>query len=149
MLLKSLAVMASLLLALWALFVLGTSWTTYSCYCLYRNYIIAREIGVPIRIIPIDHLNKLWLLADKQVTTFIRQLPGSLGNNSFTRFNYRGWHERDGLRAHEEMGEAFVLVSPSRNWLYLANPDALIDMYRRGKDFPRWVEITSTLFCPS
>lgn len=135
--------MASLLLVLAAFLLWATAWTVYSGYTLYCNYLEARTLGVPIRIIPIDHLNKLWLLVDKQVVKLVRRLPGVLGKNNFTRFNYRGWHEDDGLRAHDEMGEAFVLVTPSRNWLYLADPDALINMYRRGKDFPRWVEITS------
>ncbi|KAK4157556.1 cytochrome P450 [Chaetomidium leptoderma] len=137
--------MALLLLALWVVLTWVAAWTLYSGYCLYCNYLEARKLGVPIRIIPIDHLNKLWLLVDRQVVSLVRRLPGPLGNNSFTRFNYRGWHEDDGLRAHNEMGEAFVLVTPSRNWFYLADPEALMNMYRRGKDFPRWVEITKML----
>ncbi|KAK7974516.1 hypothetical protein PG989_016364 [Apiospora arundinis] len=127
------------ILAIW----LG--WTAFSAYCLYCNYLQARKIGVPIRVIPIDHLNKAWLLVDRQVIALVRRLPWVIGKNSFTRFNYRGWHEDDGTRAHDEMGDAFVLVTPSRNWLYIADPDALMDMYRRGKDFPRWVEITKML----
>ncbi|KAK3291995.1 cytochrome P450-like protein [Chaetomium fimeti] len=137
--------MALLMLAFWVVLLWGTGWTAYSGYCLYCNYLEARTLGVPIRMIPIDHLNKLWLLVDKQVVSLVRRLPGPLGKNNFTRFNYRGWHEDDGLRAHDEMGDAFVLVTPARNWFYLADPDALIDMYRRGKDFPRWVEITKML----
>ncbi|KAI1087191.1 cytochrome P450 [Rostrohypoxylon terebratum] len=137
--------MTSFLRILWVFLVLGTIWLSYSGICLYLNYLEARKIGVPIRIIPIDHLNKPWLLVDRQITSLIRRLPGVLGNNNFTRFNYRGWHERDGLRSHDEMGEAFVLVSPSHIWLHLANPDSLMNMYRRGKDFPRWTEITKML----
>ncbi|KAL2176534.1 cytochrome P450 [Thermothelomyces heterothallicus CBS 202.75] len=137
--------MALLALTLWAALAWLAAWTAYSWYCLYCNYQEARTLGVPIRVIPIDHLNKLWLLVDKQVVSLVRRLPGPLGNNSFTRFNYRGWHEDDGLRAHDEMGDAWVLVTPCRNWLYLADPDALMSMYRRGKDFPRWVEITKML----
>lgn len=137
--------MASFLLTIWILLSLGAAWTAYSVCCLYRNYTEACKIGIPVRVIPIDHLNKLWLLVDKQVVSLVRRLPGVLGNNNFTRFNYRGWHEHDGTLAHDEMGEAYVLVTPSRNWLYLANPDALMNMYRRGQDFPRWVEITSML----
>ena len=135
--------MALFLLTVWAGLAFGTAWSVYSWYCLYCNYLEARRLGVPIRVIPIDHLNKLWLLVDKPIISLVRRLPGWLGNNNFTRFNYRGWHEDDGLRAHNEMGEAFVLVTPSRNWFYLADPEALMDLYRRGKDFPRWVEITS------
>ncbi|KAL2151438.1 hypothetical protein VTH82DRAFT_6536 [Thermothelomyces myriococcoides] len=137
--------MTLLALALWGPLAWLATWTVYSWYCLYRNYQVARTLGVPIRIIPIDHLNKLWLLVDKHVVSLVRRLPGRLGNNSFTRYNYRGWHEDDGLRSHDEMGDAWVLVTPCRNWLYLADPEALMNMYRRGKDFPRWVEITRML----
>ncbi|KAL7628398.1 hypothetical protein AAE478_002600 [Parahypoxylon ruwenzoriense] len=137
--------MASCLQMLCALIALGALWVAYSGLCLYLNYLEARKIGLPIRIIPIDHLNKPWLLVDRQITSLVRRLPGALGKNNFTRFNYRGWHEHDGLRSHDEMGEAFVLVTPSHNWLHLADPDSLMNMYRRGKDFPRWTEITKML----
>ncbi|KFA54599.1 hypothetical protein S40293_02257 [Stachybotrys chartarum IBT 40293] len=129
----------------WVAICLALSWMLWSACTLYINYCEARKLQVPIRIIPIDHLNKLWLLIDKPVTSAVRRLPGWLGQNNFTRFNYRGWHERDGLKSHTEMGRVFVLVTPARNWLYLADPDALMDMYRRGRDFPRWTEITKML----
>lgn len=123
--------------------VLAGSWVLHSTLCLYRNYLKAQLIGIPVRIILVDHVNILWLLVDKQVTGLVRKLPGVLGRNNFTRFNYRGWHEHDGLLAHEEMGQVFALVSPSHIWVYVADPVALMDLYRRGTDFPRWVEITS------
>ncbi|KAI0006823.1 cytochrome P450 [Xylariaceae sp. FL0662B] len=137
--------MLSWLRLLCAFFALGNAWVAYSGLCLSRNYLKAWKIGVPIRIIPVDHLKKPWLLVDRHVTSLVRRLPGRLGKNNFTRFNYRGWHEHDGLRSHDEMGEAFVLVTPSHIWLYLANPVSLMDMYRRGGDFPRWTEITKML----
>lgn len=128
---------------LWSCFVLANIWLAYCALCLYLNYMKARQIGVPIRVIPIDHLNKVWLLVDRQVISLFKLLPGSLGKNNFTRYNYRGWHEHDGLRSHDELGEAFVLVTPSNIWLHLANPESLMDLYRRGNDFPRWTKITS------
>lgn len=135
--------MAFLKLAAKAIILLGLVWMGYSCISLWINYRAACNIGVPVRIIPIDHLNKFWLLVDKQVITLVRRLPGKLGSNNFTRYNYRGWHEKDGTRSHDELGPAFVLCTPSRNWLYVADSGALADLYRRGRDFPRWVEITS------
>lgn len=137
--------MFSTLPCLWAVLASIASWTGYSAYCLYINYLEARKMGIPIRVIPIDHLNKMWLLMDKQVVALIRRLPGVLGDNNITRFNYRGWHEHDRTRAHDEMGDAFVLVTPCHNWVYIADPDALMSVYRRGKDFPRWTEITKML----
>jgi hypothetical protein len=51
--------------------VLGLSllgwWTAYSWYCLWVNYISARKIGVPLRVMPISHENPLWMIVDKKV----------------------------------------------------------------------------------
>ncbi|KAL2163565.1 hypothetical protein VTH06DRAFT_5623 [Thermothelomyces fergusii] len=67
----------------------------------------ARTLGVPIRVILIDHINKLWLLVDKQAVAMGRELPRRLGNNTFTRYDYRGWHGDDGLLSRDEMGVAW------------------------------------------
>ena len=89
------------------------TWTAYSACCLYYNYLEAQKIGLPVLTIPIDHLNKLWLLVDRQFLSLVRQLSGVLGRNNFIQFNYRDSHEHDGTRAHDEMSEAFVLGRPS------------------------------------
>jgi hypothetical protein len=114
--------MVRLILTLGVLLVGVTVWSVYCGYCLYRNFLVATRIGLPVRIIPIDHLNKLWLLVDKQVVSVVRRLPGVLGNNNFTRYNYRGWHEDDGLSSHDEMGEAFVLVVILTNPCFFLGP---------------------------
>ncbi|KAH9907196.1 cytochrome P450 [Xylariomycetidae sp. FL2044] len=134
----SLRVLALLVLPL--LVALGT---IYSCLCLLQNYRKARQIGLPIRIIPICHTNVLWTLVDRRVIAIARKLP--FGENSFTRFNYRGWELDDLTRSHDEMGPAYVLVSPRRNWLYVADPGVLTDIFRRRVDFPRCLELTEML----
>lgn len=48
----------------------------------------------------------------------------------------------DRCRSHHEMGDVFMMVTPGRNWLYIANPEALMDMYRRRSEFPQCVELT-------
>ncbi|KAK4187023.1 putative cytochrome P450 [Podospora australis] len=116
-----------------------------SSISLARNYMIARKIGVPIRVIPIDHTNPLWMTVDRKVLYYVRKLPGFLGDNSFTRYNFRCWEMYDRLRQHQEMGDAFVIVTPARIWFYLSNPEALMDCFRRRTDFPRCVEMTEIL----
>lgn len=129
---------------LWpALGVLG--WTLYCSFCLARNYLVARKIGVPLRVIPIDHINPLWMLVDRKVLSLVRRLPGVLGDNSFTRYNYRVWEMQDRCRSHQEMGGVFMMVTPGRNWLYIADPDALMDMFRRRTDFPQCIDLTEML----
>lgn len=116
--------------------------TLHYAFCLYRNYLAARKIGVPIRIIPIDHVNPLWLVVDRRVLSALKQLPGWLGNNSFTRYNYRGWEVPDRYFSHRELGDAYVLVSSRNIWLYLSDPDAVTDIARRSKEFDRETSVT-------
>ncbi|KAK4235018.1 hypothetical protein C8A03DRAFT_37146 [Achaetomium macrosporum] len=98
-----------------------------------------------MRVIPIDHTNPLWLAVNQKVVPHVRRLRGFLGDNSFTRYNFRAWEMHDRLRAHQEMGNAFVMVRPARIWFYLAGSDALMDRFRRRTDFPRCVEMTEIL----
>ncbi|KAG8158562.1 hypothetical protein KVR01_011684 [Diaporthe batatas] len=121
------------------------AWTLYCNFCLLQNYLIARKIGVPVRVIPIDHINPLWMLVDKKVLSLIKKVPGPLGNNSFTRYNFRTFEMYDRCDSHHEMGDAFMIVTPRRNWLYLGNPDVIMEMFRRRSEFPQCIELTEML----
>lgn len=114
----------------------------YSTICLLRNYLAARKFGVPVRIILIDHVNPFWLVVDRKVLSLVRRLPFGLGDNSFTRYNFRGWEVPDRYFSHHEMGDAYILVSPGNIWLYLADPDVVSDVLRRGNEFPRETSVT-------
>jgi hypothetical protein len=118
-------------------------WTSSSLFSLARNYIKATKIGLPIRVIPVSHTNPFWMLIDRKIISITKRLP--FGDNSFTRYNYRAWELQDRYRSHHELGDAFVLVSPGRNWLYVANPDTLTEIFRRRTDFPRCLELTGMI----
>lgn len=128
--------------ALAALLLLVLASILHYAFCLCRNYLAARKIGVPIRIILIDHVNPLWLVVDRRVLTLLKRLPGWLGDNSFTRYNYRGWEVPDRYFSHRELGEAYILVSSKKVWLYVSDPDAVIDVFRRSKEFDRETSVT-------
>jgi len=104
----------------------------HSIISLARNYFVARQIGLPIRVIPIDHTNPLWLAVDRKVLSYIKRLPGFLGDNSFTRYNFRTWEMHDRLRPHQEMGDAFVIVTPARIWFYRTSAHLLFQPGRRS-----------------
>ncbi|KAI0387356.1 cytochrome P450 [Hypomontagnella monticulosa] len=110
---------------------------------LLRNYLAARTIGAPIRFIPISPLNPFWVLLDRKVLTILRRLP--FGDNSFTRYNWRGWEVEDRYRSHHEMGDIWVLVTPFKNWVYINDPEALMSVFRRGTEFPRPVFVSEVL----
>lgn len=119
--------------------------TLYSVVCLLRNYLVARKLGVPVRIIPVDHINPLWYLVNQQVAALLRRLPFGLGDNNITKYNYLGFEIPLRWKSHQEMGDAFVLCSPARNWLYLGSPDVITTMLKRNNDFPHDSELTAML----
>ncbi|CAG9984165.1 unnamed protein product, partial [Clonostachys byssicola] len=120
--------------------------SVYSFCRLIQNYRIARRVGVPIRFVPIDHNNRLWLVVDRKVAWLLRRwLPFGLGDNNLTRFDWRGWEFEDKYKEHLLLGDAFMHVSPDKNWLYVCNPDSVLDILRRGRDFPRPMEIYELL----
>lgn len=123
---------------------LSASLTLFWGFSLFRNYMAARKMGVPIRIIPIDHTNPIWMLVDRSVLTVLKRLLPFTGGTSFARYNFRGWELSDRYQSHQELGDAFVLVTPGRNWLYIADPDTLMEVFRRRVDFPRCIELTGT-----
>jgi hypothetical protein len=118
----------------------SAGWLVYTGYCLFANYWIIRNIGVPLRVVPISPENPLWMIVDKKVfIPIFERLP--FGTGSFTRYNWRGWEFKDKAQSHLEMGDAFVLITPGRNWFYLCDAEGLADVFHRRVDFPRPLEI--------
>ncbi|KAK2609880.1 hypothetical protein N8I77_003355 [Diaporthe amygdali] len=137
--------MALLTSAAGAILLLLLASTLYSLICLLRNYLAARKIGVPVRIIPVDHINPLWLLVSQRVVSVFRRLPSWLGNNNITKYDYLGFEIPLRWSSHAEMGDAFVLCTPSRNWLYIGNPEVITAMLKRPNDFPHDSQLTAML----
>ena len=133
---------------LWAFLLLLGTLIAQSCYSLFRNYLVARKIGLRFHIIPISHLNHFWMLVDKSVLHYVKRI---FGESTFTRYNWMGWELHDRYYSHHELGDVFILVTPGRNWLYIGHPDIVMDITRRRDDFPRCVELTQVLdvFGPS
>lgn len=128
----------------WPALALGI-WALHCSFCLARNYLAARKTGLPIRIIPIDHVNGPWALIDRKVLSLVKKLPGFLGKNSFTRYNFRTWEMHDRCDTHHELGDVYIMVTPGRNWVYIADPDLIMEMFRRRADFPQCIELTEML----
>jgi hypothetical protein len=123
-----------------ALLLLWLSYTAYTGYLLLQNYLVARRVGIPVRVIPINPENPLWMILDKRfIVPLFEKLP--FGPGTFTRFNWRGWEFADKYRAHEEMGDVFLMVTSGRLWIHLCNPEALVEVLRKDKEFPRPLEI--------
>ncbi|CAD6445644.1 b9eaa774-2cf2-4e9f-826b-e6514ce54bdb [Sclerotinia trifoliorum] len=119
-----------------------TGWVLYVLYCLAVNYNLARKTGLPLVILPIDSGNPLWMAVDTKILPYFKNLPFT---KNFTRFNYRGWEIHDRFKAHQEIGDAFILVTPGKNWLQLCNAETLIDINARSREFTRPTEMLAML----
>ena len=97
-------------------------------------------------VLPIDSGNPLWMSVDTQLIRLFKYSP--FGKGHFTRFNWRGWEIQDRYRAHQELGDAFIFVTPGKNWLQLCNAEALADVFHRREDFVRPTEMLGKLALP-
>ncbi|KAI4200988.1 MAG: hypothetical protein LQ350_003557 [Teloschistes chrysophthalmus] len=123
---------------------LSLSTALYLLYGLLVNYNAARKTGLPLIVLPVDCGNPLWLIIDRKIVQFVRRIP--FGSGTFTRFNWRGWEIWDRYRAHQEIGDAILLVTPGKNYLQLCDADAVSDIFQRRADFLRPPEATASSF---
>ncbi|TGO13773.1 hypothetical protein BTUL_0063g00040 [Botrytis tulipae] len=105
----------------------------YNVYSLYLNYKDASALGLPRVISPITPDNPLWIALQTIFKTVVRQFP--FGAISFTRHTRLGWEFHDRFHTHVRLGDAWVLVTPTRNWIFVANAATVTDIFSRGRDF--------------
>ncbi|MCJ1260725.1 hypothetical protein MMC22_000587 [Lobaria immixta] len=126
-----------------SLLVIPLTYVAWSLFSLARNYTIAREIGVPLIVLPISPLNPIWMLVEKFFIPILRMLP--FGSGNFTRYQRLGWEFDDRSKTHEELGDAYMAVTPGKNWLYICDHEAISDLLHRRNEFKRPLEILDML----
>lgn len=114
-------------------------WFLYNAYCLLVNYKRARQLDVPTICVPVSPDNPIWIALQTSFPSLFEDLP--LKYFSFTRYCRLGWEFNDRYKTHQRLGDAWLLVTPNRNWLYFAQADAATDVFRRSQDFinPAWM----------
>ena len=122
-------------IALLGLVCLPVTWLMYNAYCLLMNYRKAFKLGFPLIVVPVSPANPFWLAFQTAFPSVFRCLPLDLV--SFTRYCRLGWEFRDRYRTHQRLGDAWILVTPSQNWLYVADTVATTEIFSRNKDFAR------------
>ena len=111
--------------------ILGLS--SWSMINLLQNYRRARRIGLPILVTPVPTSNPLWQLSEDLLAPILKRLP--FGVADFMHYTKRGWHFDDKYYLHEKYGGSFIIVSPDRVQLIVADAAAAEDVFSRRKDF--------------
>ncbi|KAL9625277.1 MAG: hypothetical protein Q9160_000679 [Pyrenula sp. 1 TL-2023] len=124
-------------------FGLALAWSTYSAVSLYQNVRRARALGLPTNILPVSPMNTIWAVSEPLVFGIIDKLPFRLG--SLNRYGRRAWHFHEKATSHLELGDAFAIVSPREIFVYVSDPDAIVDIFARRADFARPLEIYQML----
>ncbi|KAF1828349.1 cytochrome P450 [Decorospora gaudefroyi] len=110
----------------------------WSAISLHSNLTKARSIGLPIFIRYITPTNPLWMAFGSSIVRLARRY--NLATSNFSRFYLFGWDANERYHMHAELGDAFTLVSPGGNWIYVAEPKACWDILKRPRDFGRNLE---------
>ncbi|KAI9674467.1 MAG: hypothetical protein M1817_001805 [Caeruleum heppii] len=113
----------------------GVAYLIWSLFCMESNVRRARLVGVPVVRMPIDPMNKLWLVFEPPLFRLLDCLPFDYG--TFGRYSRRGWHFQDKARSHLEFGPAWIIATPRELYLQIADPDAINDIFARRADFVR------------
>lgn len=130
---------------LWSILLLLLLFFASAIWHLARNYREGREVGLPIIIVPISPENPIWMILARYLIPILQYVP--FGKGYFTRFCHLGWEFDDKARAHLELGDAFMFVTPGKNWIYLCIADTAHDVIRRERqgDFARSGELMAFL----
>ena len=112
-------------------------WLCFTAYRLFRNQQRASELHVPIVYALISSDNPLWIAFQTGFPVICNFIP--FDAIPILRYSRLGWEFHDRSKTFERLGDVWVLVTPDKNWLYVAQADTAYEIFSRGRDFGRAV----------
>lgn len=129
--------------AIWAALVLGPPAALFvsMILTLLRYYAVALEVGLPITVVSISPENPVWMMLARHVVPWLKYIP--FGDGDFSKFAHVGWEWELKYQAHLDLGDAILMVSPGKNWVYLCNAETIHDIIQRERrhEFERPAEL--------
>lgn len=114
---------------------LVVAYLLWSLAAMEINHRRASKMGIPLVRLPVDPLNLPWLILEPLLWHLLDRLPFDWG--TFGRYSRRGWHFHDKAESHLHYGPVWALVTPRDIYVYVADPDAIHDIFLRRADFLR------------
>ncbi|KAL8906169.1 MAG: hypothetical protein Q9207_002202 [Kuettlingeria erythrocarpa] len=101
-------------------------------------------MGLPLLLCPVNPANPIWLIFAATFQPLLAQLLPSCVYNRLKVAIY-GWEFRCRYTINAKLGPAFVLVTPSSNEVWIADPDMANEVLGRRQDFVQ-LEMASRWF---
>ncbi|KAK3175927.1 hypothetical protein OEA41_007249 [Lepraria neglecta] len=113
---------------------IAASYIIWSCISLLQNYQKARRSGFPIFVCPANTNNLLWILFS---VTLRPVLSFYLPKAVYDRIQpaIYGWEFLARYTVFDRLGPTFILVTPGKNELYVAEPEIAHSILMRRNDF--------------
>ena len=110
-------------------------WCIYNGYCLLLNYHHASRLKIPIVCVPITPDNPIWIALQTSFSSVFKYVP--FDYFSVTRYCRLGWEFHDRYKTHQRLGDAWILVTPDKNWFHTSHAEAACDIFARSREFGR------------
>ena len=123
-----------ILLVILALLTIHVGW---SFAALELNHHRARAMNIPLIRLPIDPMNIFWIILEPHLWRVLDNLPVDWRKTTFGRYSRRGWFFTDKAQSHLHYGPIFALVTPKDIYVYVADPEAVHEIFTRREDFLR------------
>ncbi|KAF7931659.1 uncharacterized protein EAE98_004395 [Botrytis deweyae] len=114
---------------------LALGYLLWSMIAMEINHRRASKMGIPLIRLPVDPMNMIWLILEPSLWRLLDQLPINFGN--FSHYSRRDWHFHDKATSHLKYGPIFGLVTPCDVYVYVADPNAIHEIFTRRGDFLR------------
>jgi hypothetical protein len=121
------------------LFMIISAWVGWKGTNLMRYRNIAKSTGLPYIVSPFGSHDPVWIVFQRFLRPALENLP--LGMGTWVKYMVRGWNCYDKAKSHEQLGNVFMLVTPSGNDMYIADAAASDSVLSRRKDFIKPLEM--------
>ena len=122
--------MATILTLLTTLFLAYTVWTLHAWY---RNYRLARRSGFPILVTPANTDNLIWIIFSVTCRPLLAKLPAFIYDRLLPAIY--GWEFLYKRKPFDQVGDSFMMVTPGKNELWVADSDVAMSICSRRNAF--------------
>ena len=115
----------------------GVIYAAWSAISMELNHRRAQRMSIPLIRLPVDPTNIFWILLEPYLWRLLDILPIHWGNTPFGHYSRRGWFFADKASSHVRYGPVFALATPRDIYVYVADPEAVHEIFMRREDFLR------------